>query len=557
MSIRKIAERIEYSPAAIYSYFASKDDIYLALAEDGFRRLDAKLRTAPQDGPPLDRVRSGWWAFYEFSKEQPAYFELMFVDRSVPQITEGWEGFEILQALMAEAATRLQRRRRMRASSRLRSTRSSRCTSSGPRSIGPAVARAVPAPRARRRPGPAGPRRPRIGHCRTEGRMPHDIQSPRCHRSPRHIRNPSMSAAHRCVLGLGDRRRAGWQVSPEATAQAPPAEATPRLSTCRSSPRRPAASKSSLEISGTLAPRSRVPVKPRLPGALERVLVDIGDAVTAGQPVATIDRREIDAQADAAIAAVVGGQGGARERRSDAGQRRARARPRAGPVREGRAAPPAPRRAETAHRAGTGPAGAGAANLAQAEAALRRAREVQRDTTITSPVAGHVVERNYDPGAMPGDEPVVVVADLRQMKLEAGVSELEAGRLRVGMKAEVEVQAKPGETFRGRAGGDRAGSQRTQPPLPHRGSRAERRQAAALGHVRDGADRHVEPDRRRARAARGRRDHPRRQARGAEGRGRHRAHRSTVTEGLNDGARPDRLAALPPATRWSPTRGAR
>ena len=66
---------------------------------------------------------------------------------------------------------------------------------------------------------------------------------------------------------------------------------------------------------------------------------------------------------------------------------------------------------------------------------LRRAREVQRDTTITSPVTGFVVERNYDAGAIPGDKPVVVVADLREMKLEAGVSELEAGRLRVGMKA--------------------------------------------------------------------------------------------------------------------------
>jgi AcrR family transcriptional regulator len=108
VSIRKIAERIEYSPAAIYSYFASKDDIYLALAEDGFRRLDAKLRTAPDAGSALDRVRAGWWAFYEFSKEQPAYFELMFVDRSVPKITEGWQGFEILQALMMDAATRLQ-----------------------------------------------------------------------------------------------------------------------------------------------------------------------------------------------------------------------------------------------------------------------------------------------------------------------------------------------------------------------------------------------------------------------------------------------------------------
>src|SRR5688572_31231031 len=34
---------------------------------------------------------------------------------------------------------------------------------------------------------------------------------------------------------------------------------------------------SSLEISGTLTPRSRVAVKPRLPGTLEQILVDIGD----------------------------------------------------------------------------------------------------------------------------------------------------------------------------------------------------------------------------------------------------------------------------------------
>ena len=39
VSIRKIAERIEYSPAAIYSYFPSKDDIFFALAEEGFRIL--------------------------------------------------------------------------------------------------------------------------------------------------------------------------------------------------------------------------------------------------------------------------------------------------------------------------------------------------------------------------------------------------------------------------------------------------------------------------------------------------------------------------------------
>jgi AcrR family transcriptional regulator len=35
VSMRKIADRIEYSPAAIYSYFPAKDDIFFALAAEG------------------------------------------------------------------------------------------------------------------------------------------------------------------------------------------------------------------------------------------------------------------------------------------------------------------------------------------------------------------------------------------------------------------------------------------------------------------------------------------------------------------------------------------
>ena len=61
VSIRKIAERIEYSPAAIYGYFPSKDDIFFALAEEGFRLLisSAAQRDLEQsDGSdPLSAVR--------------------------------------------------------------------------------------------------------------------------------------------------------------------------------------------------------------------------------------------------------------------------------------------------------------------------------------------------------------------------------------------------------------------------------------------------------------------------------------------------------------------
>ena len=95
VSIRKIAERIEYSPAAIYSYFQSKDDIFLALAEEGFHLLfsyGASPRpTAPDD--PLDTLRAMFWRYYEFSREHPEYFALMFLDRTVPRISRDWERF--------------------------------------------------------------------------------------------------------------------------------------------------------------------------------------------------------------------------------------------------------------------------------------------------------------------------------------------------------------------------------------------------------------------------------------------------------------------------------
>ena len=209
---------------------------------------------------------------------------------------------------------------------------------------------------------------------------------------------------------------------------------------------------STLEISGNLVPQTRVAVAAKLPGTLSSVRVDIGDRVRAGQVVAAIDRREIDAQGDAAEAAVNVAHAGveaAEAALANAVLERDRAQ---NLFDRGAVAKQRLDAADTARRSTAAQRDLAKANLAQAEAALRRAREVQRDTTLTSPIDGVVVERHYDAGSLvgPGDEPVVVVADLRVMKLEAGVSELEAGRLRVGMPARVVAQARPGDVFDGR-----------------------------------------------------------------------------------------------------------
>ena len=110
VSIRKIAERIEYSPAAIYSYFPSKDDIFFALAEEGFRILFAPAAAACADGPDLlADLRRAFWRVYEFSLTHPEYFALMFVDRTVPRINKNWERFGFVREMKALLGAKIQR----------------------------------------------------------------------------------------------------------------------------------------------------------------------------------------------------------------------------------------------------------------------------------------------------------------------------------------------------------------------------------------------------------------------------------------------------------------
>lgn len=107
VSIRKIAERIEYSPAAIYGYFPSKDDIFLALAEEGFRLLFACHEGVPSVAS-VEAIRAGFWRLYEFSKTHPEYFSLMFVDRSVPRISRDWERFGFVREMKRNMADQIQ-----------------------------------------------------------------------------------------------------------------------------------------------------------------------------------------------------------------------------------------------------------------------------------------------------------------------------------------------------------------------------------------------------------------------------------------------------------------
>jgi AcrR family transcriptional regulator len=112
VSIRKIAERIEYSPAALYGYFPSKDDIFFALAEEGFRLLGdpggAEAAAELANREPLDRLRSIFTRLYQFSRQHPQYFALMFIERSVPRISREYERFAFAREMKQHLVEYLQ-----------------------------------------------------------------------------------------------------------------------------------------------------------------------------------------------------------------------------------------------------------------------------------------------------------------------------------------------------------------------------------------------------------------------------------------------------------------
>lgn len=111
VSIRKVAERIEYSPAAIYGYFPSKDDIFFALAEEGFRLLGDAERAGAHATigiAPLDRLRAIFGRLYDFSRQEPQYFALMFLDRSVPRISREYERFAFAREMKAHLVAEIQ-----------------------------------------------------------------------------------------------------------------------------------------------------------------------------------------------------------------------------------------------------------------------------------------------------------------------------------------------------------------------------------------------------------------------------------------------------------------
>jgi AcrR family transcriptional regulator len=80
VTIRGIAEKIEYSPATIYLYFKDKTDILMALHHEGFNILVKYLRNVTDDNDDaLLQMRKRAIAYTNFAIENPEYYNLIFI----------------------------------------------------------------------------------------------------------------------------------------------------------------------------------------------------------------------------------------------------------------------------------------------------------------------------------------------------------------------------------------------------------------------------------------------------------------------------------------------
>ena len=79
LSMRKIADKIEYTAPIIYEYYANKEAILLELTKKGYILLAESMKEARDRHTDLAaQIEAMWLAYWNFAFEQKEYYQLMF-----------------------------------------------------------------------------------------------------------------------------------------------------------------------------------------------------------------------------------------------------------------------------------------------------------------------------------------------------------------------------------------------------------------------------------------------------------------------------------------------
>jgi len=79
VTMRKIAEAVEYSPTAIYLHFKDKESLVRELCMADFDSLAKAFQRIAREPDPLERLRKVGLAYADFALEHPNHYRLMFM----------------------------------------------------------------------------------------------------------------------------------------------------------------------------------------------------------------------------------------------------------------------------------------------------------------------------------------------------------------------------------------------------------------------------------------------------------------------------------------------
>jgi AcrR family transcriptional regulator len=87
-TMRAIADRIEYTPTAIYHHFLNKEALLAELSAQDFRALGAAFQKLKRVADPIERLRQCGQTYVEFGLRHPMQYQFMFMTRKPPEVMQ-------------------------------------------------------------------------------------------------------------------------------------------------------------------------------------------------------------------------------------------------------------------------------------------------------------------------------------------------------------------------------------------------------------------------------------------------------------------------------------
>jgi AcrR family transcriptional regulator len=79
VSMRRVAEKIEYSPTAIYVHFADKNELFHELCHQDYARLAEVFQGSAVPLDPVERLRQIGRTYIDFGVHYPNHYRFMFM----------------------------------------------------------------------------------------------------------------------------------------------------------------------------------------------------------------------------------------------------------------------------------------------------------------------------------------------------------------------------------------------------------------------------------------------------------------------------------------------